>query len=417
MSGLFGKYLARNAVHYRKKYALVFALILLLGFCLTLTSYFYAGEIENSIRYARAMGDIQLDIDYDANDISHDELSRDDKVAMHDDLVDHFMKANPYRFYEISIVPGKVMSGATCESISMMDFAVARDVYGVTVYRGKEPGPGEVCLPKNLEKTIAVGDAVSFVYKDSDQVYGSETFTVGGFYPLIDACEGMAFIEAETITALDPGRIPQRFVAFDAPREEILPLMTKEESVARKESLETIIAERFGDIDFVRAHAELRSAYDNYLEARDIIDFFLVVLAVFIACLCVVSSISIVNVLFVTVIDRIRIIGMMFSFGLGRKRGIMLLSAEILAFAVIASAVGIALATAAAVYVSKIPIKSGNDMLATLLGEASTLPMLIGWKSVALTLVAGVVIPFVVSSLSIRKIVKGEIIGLIQQVR
>ena len=108
---------------------------------------------------------------------------------------------------------------------------------------------------------------------------------------------------------------------------------------------------------------------------------------------------------------------MMFSFGLGKKRGVMLLSAEILTFAVIASAVGIALATAAAVYVSKIPIKSGNDMLATLLGGSSTLPMLIDWRSVSLTLVAGVVIPFVVSSLSIRKIVKGEIIGLIQQVR
>ena len=404
-------------MYYRKKYAIVFALILVLGFCLTLTSYFYAGELENAIRYARAMGDIQLDIEYDANDISHDELSRDDKVAMHDDLVDHFMKANPYRFYEISIVPGKVMSGSTCESISMMDFAVARDVYGVTVYRGKEPGPGEVCLPKNLEKTMAVGDAVSFVYKDSDQVYGSETFTVSGFYPLIDACEGMAFIEADAVVALDLARIPQRFVAFDAPRDEILPLMKKDESVARKGSLETIIGERFGDIDFVRAHAELRSAYDNYLSARDIVDFFLVVLAVFIACLCVVSSISIVNVLFVTVIDRVRIIGMMFSFGLGKKRGVMLLSAEILTFAVIASAVGIALATAAAVYVSKIPIKSGNDMLATLLGGSSTLPMLIDWRSVSLTLVAGVVIPFVVSSLSIRKIVKGEIIGLIQQVR
>ena len=360
---------------------------------------------------------MQLDVDYEASDVTHEELSRSEKASLHDDLVGHFMKASPHGFYEISIVPGKVMSGSTCESISVMGFAVARDVYGVTVYRGKEPGPGEVCLPKNLEKSIAIGDAVSFVYKDSDQVYGSETFTVSGFYPLIDSCEGMAFIEAESVAALDPGRIPQRFVAFDAPREEILPLMTKGESVARKESLEAIISERFGDIDFVRAHTELRSAYDNYLAARDVVDFFLVVLAVFIACLCVVSSISIVNVLFVTVIDRVRIIGMMFSFGLRRKRGIMLLSAEILAFAVSASAVAIALATAAAVYVSKIPIKSGNDMLATLLGGSTTLPMMIGWKSVVLTLVVGVVIPFVVSSLSIRKIVKGEIIGLIQQVR
>lgn len=417
MSSLFGKYLVRNVVHYRRKYAIVFALILMLGFCLTLTSYFYAGELENSIRYARFMGDIQLDVDYDANDINHDELSRNEKALLHDELAAYFNKGKPHGFHEISIIPGKVMSGTVCESVSVMDFCAARDVYNVTVYRGKAPGPGEVCLPKNLEKSITIGDSVSFVYKDSDQVYGSETFTVSGFYPLIDACEGMSFVDAETISTLDPGRIPRRFVAFDAPREEILPLMTKAESVSRKDAIEAIVRERFGDTDFVRAHTELRSAYDNYLAARDIVDFFLAVLVVFIACLCVVSSISIVNVLFVTVIDRVKIVGMMFSFGLGRKRGIMLLAAEILAFAVLASIAGIVLATATAISVSDIPIKSSNDMLATLLGGSTTLPMLVDWKSVCLTLVAGVLIPFFISSMSIGKILKGEIINLIQQVR
>lgn len=417
MGSLFRKYLVRNAVHYRRKYALVFALILMLGFCLTLTSYFYAGELENSIRYARIMGDIQLDVDYDANDVNHEELSRDKKSSLHDELGAYLKTTDPHAFHEMAIIPGKVMSGSVCESVSIMEFGAACDVYNVTVYRGKAPGYGEVCLPKNLEKTISIGDAVSFVYKDSDQIYGSESFTVSGFYPLIDACEGMAFVDAEALSALDPGRIPRRFVVFDAPREKILPLMTKDESVARKDALEAIVRERFGDIDFVRANTDLRSAYDNYLEARDIVDFFLAVLVVFIACLCVVSSISIVNVLFVTVIDRIKIVGMMFSFGLGRKRGIMLLAAEILAFAVLASISGIALATAAAFSVAEIPIKSGNDMLATLLGGSATLPMLIDWRSVSLTLVAGVLVPFLVSFLSIRKILKGEIISLIQQVR
>ncbi len=417
MTSLFGKYLVRNAIHYRKKYAIVFALILALAFCLTLTSYFYAGELASSVRYARFMGDMQFDVDYDANDLAHEELSLDEKRALCDDLSAHFKAGNPYSYHEISVVPGKAMSGSTSESVAAMDYRVARDVYGVTVYRGAAPGPGEICLPKNLEKTIKVGDAVSFVYKDSDQVFGSETLAVSGFYLRVDACEGMAFVDGETLAALDPGRLPRRFVVFDEPRETPLPLMTEGESAARKGAIEDIARSYFGDLDFVRAHTETRSAYDTYREARDIVDFFLVILAVFIACLCVVSSISIVNVLFVTVINRVRIVGMMFSFGLGRKRGIALLAAEILAFGAVASVFGIAIATAAARLVEKIPMVNDNDMLATLLGGGTTLPMLVGWESIALTLAAGVVMPFLVSSLSIRKILKGEVIDLIQKAR
>jgi hypothetical protein len=417
MGGLFQKYLARNAIHYRKKYAVVFTLILSLGFCLTLTAYFYSGELASSIQYARLSGDVQLDVDYGAYDVSHKELSGPDKAALRENLTEYFRKGSPYAFSEIPIIPGKVMSGSSSEELSIMGMRSAREVYRARVYSGKEPGLSEICLPKDLAKTMKIGDAVSFVFRDSDQIYSSETFTVSGFVLPAEACEGMAFIDDETLLALDPGLIPRRFVVFDSPRYASVPLMSEAESLSRKAAIETIVTERFGDADFVRAHTEMRTAFDNYRDARDIVDFFLAILVVFIVCLCVVSSISIVNVLFVTVIDRVKIIGMMFSFGLGRTRGTLLLSAEVLVFAAVASLAGIALATVAAFRIGAVIVTSDNKMLETLLGGSESIPMLIGWQSGALTIAAGAIIPFLVSSLTIRKILKGEIVTLIQRAR
>lgn len=417
MNGLFGKYLARNALHYRKKYSIVFALILAPGFCLALTSYFYAGELAASIRYARLRGDVQLDVDYGASDTSHEELSTARKAAFHDDLAAWFAKNSAHSFMEIPIIPGKMMSGTWGEEISVMGMNAAREAYCAALYSGEVPGPGQACLPKDLENSVKIGDAVSFVYRDSDQVYCGETFTVSGFFLPAHAFEGMAFVNDETLAALDPALLPRRFISFDAPRDARMQLMTETESVARKGAIEAIALRHFRDLDFVRAHAETRSAYDNYRAARDIVDFFLAILVVFIACLCVVSSISIVNVLFVTVIDRVRIVGMMFSFGLGRKRGIMLLAGEILVFAVVASVVGIALAALVAGKVGGITIRNDNKMLETLLGGSSSLPLLVGWQSAVITLIAGAVIPFFVSSMTISKILTGEIVNLIQRAR
>jgi ABC-type lipoprotein release transport system permease subunit len=193
--------------------------------------------------------------------------------------------------------------------------------------------------------------------------------------------------------------------------------MTKDQSDSRKERVERVIERYYGDKDFARAHSELTSAYDAYRQAQELVGFFVSLLSVFIICLCVVCSISIVNVLFVPIIDRVKIVGMMFSFGLGRFQGFALLAAEVFLFGIVATAAGIVLAIGLSGVVNRIPIMSNNEMVSTLLGGGSTLPMLVSWESILVTLFIGTFLPFLISLMSVKTILKGEIIALIQRAR
>jgi hypothetical protein len=417
MGNLLVTYLIKNVLHYRKKYAIVFALILVLALFLTMTTFFYVGELASSKSYARYKGDLQVDVDFQASDVDHEELSRSGKISLREDIVFSLNEGNPHKLYELAIVPGKMMSDRVCELVSAVDYSLARDVYGISAYRGSEPGPGQIILANTMEEYIAIGDVVTFVYKDSDDIYGSEVFNVSGFYLKVHECEGMAFLDSETLSTLDPARLPSRFVVYDVPREVSLPPMTKDQSDSRKERVERVIERYYGDKDFARAHSELTSAYDAYRQAQELVGFFVSILSVFIICLCVVCSISIVNVLFVTIIDRVKIVGMMFSFGLGRFQGFALLAAEVFLFGIVATAAGIVLAIGLSGVVNRIPIMSNNEMVSTLLGGGSTLPMLVSWESILVTLFIGTFLPFLISLMSVKTILKGEIIALIQRAR
>jgi ABC-type antimicrobial peptide transport system permease subunit len=131
----------------------------------------------------------------------------------------------------------------------------------------------------------------------------------------------------------------------------------------------------------------------------------------------VIAVMTVVNVLFITVVDRIKIVGTFMAYGMTRGRAVFTLAGEMLAFSAIACTLGILAALAASSWLSSLKLMADNSTLLVILGGKRSLSIMPSFAAAAITYAAGMLIPFSAALLAVGKMLKGEIVRLLYFVR
>ena len=143
------------------------------------------------------------------------------------------------------------------------------------------------------------------------------------------------------------------------------------------------------------------------------IEFFELIISIFLVALVVVSIATIINVLFITVVDRIRIVGTFMAYGMTRGRAILLLSSEMLVFSLVACTLGLFVAFALVDPASRLKFTADNWTIAVILGGKRSLTIVPAIWAVGATYLVGMAIPFAAAAASVAKMIRGEVVGLL----
>ncbi len=400
------RYALRNVLHYRRKYAVSFLLILCVSAILALSLFCRAGLMGQAYRYARHLGDIQ--IYFNAAELEKLESGPLGAEQAHDEILAWIgKKLETEKLVSISAAFGKIYTASAFNDIVAARIGPVAAFESFVLIAGKEPGEGEVLMPSALAKDYPIGQSLSFAYMDSDQILNSLRLRVSGHYLASQWFEGFMLFSDSGFTELDSGKVDNNFFISlpDSLRKNIL--LGKDDFEAIKTGFKADFA-AYGDAVTIADMAN-----QNYDSAKELITFFELIIFIFVAVLILISLITIVNVLYLALMDRIRVLASFMAFGMGRGRLILTIAAEMLCFSALASALGIGLALIASGIIPSYRFTLDNYTLIMLLGGQRTMQPLPSWGSALISLGICCFFPFITALLALRRILRGSLASLL----
>jgi hypothetical protein len=413
-------YASRNAVHYRAKYSVAFAMIAAFSACLALALFAFNGFWSQAGAYARCWGDITFYANPSMIDLMANAKSKAGPASpwrrIEAGLPAFFkdeLKATKY--FSGSFVDGDAYYKTGKVNLTAMNVEKAKALWGVDLSEGAMPREGEALVPVSMRKSIAIGDAVTFVYKNRDTILNSFQFRVSGFFLPAGRYSGFLYLDPSQYETLDPGRPDDIYFVYLANGGTGNAFPTKGEYHAAYAALRKFISTAVGVT--ASQYVSYETAADRYGESKTIIDFFQLLFGIFLIAIIIVAVATLVNVVFITLIDRIKIVGTFMAFGMRKGRAVILLASETLVFALAACTLGVLAAMAITGPLTGIKFLADNWTIAVILGGKRALTILPDLKAVAATYAAGVGIPFVAAALATSKMLKGDVVRLLHFVK
>jgi ABC-type lipoprotein release transport system permease subunit len=394
-------YALRNAIHYRSKYAAAFGLICVIAFLLSLSLFALRGVERESAKYARAYGDVQFESNERA---SVPKLAGAAKKILGDSGLAE-------KWIGITLnSSGTIFNARAQQMIQALQMEEMGLFSKIELTEGELPGEGEVALPSGLRRKFAPGQTVTFLFKTQDQILDSRKLRVSGFYAATSQFQNSAMlVNRGQFLDLHPTReVPNLYFVYlkgyGVPGHRVL-------DEAEFETLKTKLEGEF-KAEGIEAIFYATSIY-RFRQSNQFIGLFIMVAVIFIVVLVIIAAMTIVNVLFLAVLDRVRIIATFMSFGMTKGRAIILLSCELLIFALAASGLGLALAAGLSPILPHIRIDMDNWVISMLLGDSRRISSIPNLRDALITLAVGTAFPFVTAVFAIRRLLRGELAQLL----
>jgi hypothetical protein len=410
------RYAIRNVLHYRSKYGIAFALIACLAFCLALALFAFNGFWIQAGVYARSWGDIAIWADpagldraepkggWPEGEAPSQKIERGWPAYFRDEV-----KAT--KVVAAAFFGGDGFNKAGRWNFTAMSLEKAQALAEVSLSEGAMPGEGEALVPAPLRRSLGVGDAITFVYKNRDLILNSLTFRISGFYLPTSTYSNYLYLSEAQFAALDEGRTSDVFFVFLPGMGGKRLFLTQPEYQKINDGFRAFLQGLTGPS--LHPNTGFETAKDRYAQSREIIEFFELIFSIFLIALVVIALATIVNVLFITLVDRIRIIGTFMAYGMTRRRAILVVSSEMLVFALAACTAGILAALLAAGPASSLRFTADNWTITLILGGKRSLTIEPSWWAVGATYLAGTILPFAAAAFAAAKMLKGEIVGLL----
>jgi hypothetical protein len=409
------RYALRNVLHYRSKYGIAFALIAAFAFCLALSLFAFNGFWKQAGVYARAWGDVTLWVDtvsldkgepaggWPPGEAPSQRLERAWPAFFKDEL-----KAT--KVVATSFIWGSAYGKGGSWSLQATSLEKAKQLMEVDLAEGKLPGEGEVIVPSSLRRSLALGDGLTFVYKNRDLILNSLTFRISGFFLPSGSTSNMLYLPQAQFDQLDETRDSVFFAFLPGMGGKKLFMSQGEYFTAYNAfNVMVAIASKAGSL----RNTGYYTARQRYSDSQRLIEFFEIIISIFLAALVIVALATIVNVLFITLVDRIKIVGTFMAYGMTRKRAILLLSSEMLVFSLAACTVGVIAALLATGPASSLKFNADNWTIAVILGGKRSLTISPSLWAVGATYLTGMLMPFSAAALSASKMLKGEVVRLL----
>lgn len=395
------RYALRNALHYRAKYAAAFGLICAVSFILALALFGLRGVQRESAKYARGFGDLEVYA-----------KAETDLRKLRPAIEGHFEGGGAAKILGLTMPPrGTLFNSRGQWSMNAFQLVELRRFCEVELVEGAFPEEGEIVLPSTFRKKVALGETLTFLFKTQDGILDSRKLRVSGFnVPISILRNSSMLVSRAQFLSMDPGRTePNDYYVFlaDSGRSDPNSILNKRSLDPVKAGLEAAL--KSAGVD---ARVSLLSL-ERQTWSKQYIDLFIMVLAIFIAILLIVAAMTVVNVLFLALLDRVRIVATFMSFGMTRPRAILMLACETLAFALAASCLGLALAWGTSPLIRLYRFDMDNWLIYMLLGDSKRIACLPNPADSLLTLAVGTVLPFLTAIFSIRRILSGELARLL----
>jgi hypothetical protein len=407
------KYALRNLLHYRSKYSIAFVLIAAFAACLSLSLFAFNGFWKQAAVFARAWGDISFSVNAASLDSGPRPAGEEPPSQRLEREAVAFFKAElkAERVVATSYIGGDAYAPGGSWSVAATSLEKSRQLAGVDLAEGEFPGEGEAIVPASMRSSLKVGDGITFVFKNSDLILDSLRFRVSGFFlPTSDSAD-LIFVTQSQFDQLDEGRVPDRYYVFLPERTGTSAFLSADESKQDYKAFVSFLARLSGGPG--KVYSGYYSASQRYDQSKTLIEFFELIISIFLLALVVVAVATIVNVLFISLIDRIRIVGTFMAYGMTRGGAILLLSSEMLVFSAAACTLGILIAFAAVGPVSELKFTADNWTIAVILGGKRSLTVTPALWAIGATYLLGMVIPFATAVASVAKMIKGEVVGLL----
>jgi hypothetical protein len=406
-------YTFRNVLHYRTKYAIAFVLIIAFSACLALALFAFNGFWRQAAVFARSYGDIgfwlnagSLDAAWRPTDGQEPPSRRLEREAVAF-FKDEF-KAE--RVVAMAYIGGDAFAPRSTWKVSVTSLDKARLLADVDLAEGGFPGDGELIVPVSMRGALKVGDGITFVFKNSDLILDSLRFRVSGFFLPTSDSNGLIYASQPQFERLDAKRVSDRYYVFLPGRSGKADFLSTEECKEDQRAFARFLTKLSNT---GRVQSGYFSASQRYKQSETLIEFFELIISIFLVALVVVAVATIINVLFTTIIDRIRIIGTFMAYGMTRGRAILLLSSEMLVFSFVACTLGTIAALALVGPASSIKFTADNWTIAVILGGKRSLTVIPALWAVGGTYLVGMAIPFAAAAAAVAKMIKGEVVGLL----
>jgi hypothetical protein len=408
------RYTIRNVLHYRTKYAIAFVLVFAFAACLALSLFAFNGFWKQAAAYARTWGDITFWVDSSRLDSAWKpaaggeppsrRLEREATAFFKSELKAERVVATAY-------VGGDAYAPRASWKVSVTSLEKARELAQVDLAEGEFPGEGEILAPTSMRGALKVGDGITFVFKNSDLILDSLRFRVSGFFLPTSDTENSIFASQAQFDRLDEKRVCDIYYVFLPGRTGRADFLSSSECRVDYQAFVGFLAKLTG------VYGQIPSRYypasQRYDQSKTLIQFFELIISIFLVALVVVAVATILNVLFTTIVDRIRIVGTFMAFGMTRARAILLLSSEMLVFSFVACTLGLLAALVLVDPVSRLKFTADNWTIAVILGGKRSLTVVPALWAVGATYLVGMAIPFVAAAAAVAKMIRGEVVGLL----
>ena len=409
-------YTIRNLLYYRTKYAIAFLLIAAFAACLALSLFASNGFWRQAAVYSRSWGDITLWLYPGGLDAAWEKNGGGPESRpaprLEREATAYFSREfKAERVVASANIWGQAYALGGSWHVAATSIEKARQLAPVELAEGASPTEGEALAPASMRSVLKVGSGISFVFKNSDLIVDSLSFRVSGFFLPTGDTSNLIYVSQTQFDKLDENRVPDTYYVFLPPRKAGEGLFGKEEGQSLNAAFGTFLATLAGGPG--QFYQSYYTAKQHFESSKTLIQFFEIIASIFLVALVVVAAATIINVLFITVVDRIRIIGTFMAYGMTRRRAILLLSSEMLVFSLVASTLGILLAFAVVDPVSRLRFTADNWTIAVILGGKRTLTIVPALWAVGATYAIGMAIPFAAAAASVAKMIKGEVVGLL----
>jgi hypothetical protein len=420
MAGLFRRglgfrYAMRNVLHYRTKYSIAFLLIAAFAACLALSLFAFNGFWKQAAVFARAQGDMTIwvyspSLDWlwskkgEHGEAPSRSLEREAKAFIMGELDAERVVATSYTGGDLYAPTGSWNVGATI-------LERARQLADVDLAEGKDPSDGEILVSASLRPTVKLGDGLTFVFKNTDTIINSLTFRVSGFFLPTSDSSSLVYMTQDQFDKLDENRVPDQYYVFFKGMGGKRAFLDRIAGTRAFASFRSFLVKQSGGSYTV--NSGYYTAEGRYNQSKEIINLFEAIISIFLVALVVVALATIVNVLFITVVDRIKIVGTFMAYGMTRGQAILLLSTEMLVFSFAACTVGILVALAAVGPLSGIKFTADNWTIAVILGGKRSLTIIPALWAIGATYLVGMILPFATATLSVARMLRGEVVGLL----
>lgn len=408
------RYAFRNLLHYRTKYAIAFVLIAAFAACLSLSLFAFNGFWKQAAVFARSLGDIIIWVDPASLDAAWRPGTGDEPPSrrLEAEAIAYFEKdLKAERVVATSYIGGEAYAPHGSWNLAATSLDKIRQLLQVDLAEGEFPAEGEVLAPASMRPSVRVGDGITFVFKNSDLIIDSIRLRVSGFFlPTSDTGDLLLATQSQ-FSRLDENRVCDRYYVFLPGSSGKHPFLRADECKRVHSSFAKFLAGMSSN--YGRIGSGYYSASQRHDQSRTLIEFFELIISIFLVALVVVSIATIINVLFITVVDRIRIVGTFMAYGMTRGRAILLLSSEMLVFSLVACTLGLLVALALVDPASRLKFTADNWTIAIILGGKRSLTIVPAIWAVGATYLVGMAIPFAAAAASVAKMIQGEVVGLL----